>query len=240
MLHQIFKDGCTHPVDCAARGDGLDLLKDLIDGSVAVAFFDPQYRGVLDKLGYGNEGVSRGKGRSECVQMSENVIRQFIAETNRALRPSGHLFLWVDKFHLCQGIDPWLEGTDLQTVDMIVWDKGKIGMGYRTRRKSEYLLVLQKAPIRAKGCWADHSIPDVWVEKVQKTHPHSKPVDLQRRLVLATTREGDVVLDPAAGGFSVLKACENSERNFVGCDILFQEAGNMPAKKGKGGVDDEC
>jgi site-specific DNA-methyltransferase (adenine-specific) len=27
----------------------------------------------------------------------------------------------------------------------------KMGMGYRTRRESEYLLVLQKPPLKAKG-----------------------------------------------------------------------------------------
>ena len=34
-------------------------------------------------------------------------------------------------------------------------------MGYRTRRKSEYCLVLQKVPLRAKGVWRSHNIPDV-------------------------------------------------------------------------------
>ena len=34
--------------------DGLVLLKGIDTESVKVAFFDPQYRGVLDKLSYGN------------------------------------------------------------------------------------------------------------------------------------------------------------------------------------------
>ena len=109
--------------------------------------------------------------------------------------------------------------TELNIVDLVVWDKGKIGMGYRTRRKSEYLLVLQKAPIKAKACWIDHSIPDVWEEKVVKVHPHSKPIELQRRLIAATTMKGDIVCDPAAGGYSVLDACKLADRDFIGCDI---------------------
>ena len=97
--------------------------------------------------------------------MSEDTIVDFIKEIDRVLKDSGHLFLWVDKFHLCQGVLDWLVDTNLNLVDMIVWDKGKIGMGYRTRRKSEYLIVLQKSPVRAKDCWTDHAIPDVWQEK---------------------------------------------------------------------------
>ena len=106
---------------------------------------------------------------------------------------------------------------------MVVWDKGKIGMGYRTRRKSEYLIVFQKSPVKAKACWTDHAIPDVWEEKTPKTHPHSKPVELQRRLIAATTVDGDVVLDPASGGFSVFEACKLLNRDFIGGDIEYGE-----------------
>lgn len=167
--------------------DGLILLDTIKDGTVKTAFFDPQYRGVLDKLNYGNEGKNRGKARSALMQMSEDTIIKFIKEIDKKLTPSGHLFLWVDKFHLCQGVLSWLVDTNLNIVDMITWDKGKIGMGYRSRRKSEYLIVLQKDPVRAKDVWTDHSIPDVWEEKTEKLHPHSKPIELQKRLIEATS-----------------------------------------------------
>lgn len=205
------------------RVDGLTLLHDVLPNSIKTAFFDPQYRGVLDKLKYGNEGVKRGKARHDLPQMSEKTIVEFISELNRVLQPSGHLFLWVDKFHLCQGVLEWFEKTDFNLVDMIVWDKDKIGMGYRSRRKSEYLIVLQKKPIRAKDVWKDHSIPDVWIEKTVKTHPHSKPVNLQKALIEATTSENDYVLDPASGGYSVYEACKLSNRNFIGGDLRYGE-----------------
>lgn len=213
----------TYKMNKKNLADGIDLLGDINDGSIAAAFFDPQYRGVLDKLKYGNEGKQRGKARSNLTQMDEDTIKRFIGEISRVLKASGHLFLWVDKFHLCQGVLDWFENTDLNLVDMIVWDKGKIGMGYRTRRKSEYLIVAQKNPVKAKVCWTDHAIPDVWEEKAAKIHPHSKPIELQRRLIAATTVEGDIVLDPASGGFSVLEACKALGRDFIGGDIEYGE-----------------
>ena len=205
------------------KADGLDLLATLNDKTIAAVFFDPQYRGILDKLNYGNEGKLRGKARCSLVQMLEEVIISFIIEINRVLKDSGHLFLWIDKYHLCQGVLPWFSKTDLNLVDLIVWDKDRIGMGYRTRRKSEYLLVFQKEPIKAKGCWNNHSIPDVWKEKVSKSHPHSKPIELQRILIEATTTPKDIVLDPASGGYSVFDACEKADRDFLGCDVEFGE-----------------
>lgn len=203
--------------------DGIDLLSDINDGTITTAFFDPQYRGVLDKLQYGNEGKGRGKARSDLQQMDEDTIKQFIVQIDRVLKNSGHLFLWVDKYHLCNGVQSWLENTDLNLVDMIVWDKDKIGMGYRSRHKSEYLIVIQKSPVRAKCCWDDHSIPDVWTEKTEKVHPHSKPIELQKRLIEATTHKGDVVLDPASGGYSVYKACNELGIDFIGGDIRYGE-----------------
>lgn len=205
------------------KADGILLLNKISDETIKDVFFDPQYRGVLDKLKYGNEGKNRGKARCALEQMSEDKIKEFIIEINRVLLPSGHLFLWVDKFHLCTGITEWFKDTSLSIVDLITWNKCRIGMGYRTRRQSEYLIILQKKPIRAKGIWTNHSIPDVWSEKVQKIHPHSKPIELQKILIESTTNENDFVCDPASGGFSVFEACKSINRNFIGCDIISGE-----------------
>ncbi len=204
------------------KTDGLSLLKEIKDETIKVCFFDPQYRGVLDKLSYGNEGKGRGKDRSALPQMNEETIKAFLKEIDRVLLPSGYLFLWVDKFHLVEGIKPWFqEIEEIHTVDMITWNKQKIGMGYRTRRKSEYLIILQKEPLKAKSTWTIHNIPDVWDEKTTKSHPHSKPLELQKQLLLATTNKGDYVCDPASGGYSVFEVCRETERNFIGGDIVF-------------------
>ena len=139
------------PLDRRNRYDGLELLARLELASLPVCIFDPQYRGVLDKMCYGKEGVGRGRARSALPQMSEATIVRFIAGIAEALTLSGYLFLWVDKYHLCRGVGPWVEEVDLEIVDLITWNKGRMGMGYRTRRVAEYLLVLQKHPQVAKG-----------------------------------------------------------------------------------------
>ncbi len=200
--------------------DGITFLSMLPPNVVPVAFFDPQYRGVLEKLAYGNEGQSRGKRRFALKQMTEQVIGRFVQRIDRVLIPSGHLFLWTDKFHLCQGVRPWLEGTRLDIVDLVTWDKGTFGMGYRTRRRAEHCVVLQKQPRKAKGVWTAHNIPDVIQEQVsQRDHPHAKPIDLQGDLIAAVSHEGDLVIDPAAGSFSVLRAACSRRRTFLGCDL---------------------
>lgn len=204
--------------------NGLNLLKIIEEESLKVIFFDPQYRGILDKMSYGNEGINRGKERSNLPQMTDEIIENFIIEIDRVLQPNGYLFLWVDKFHLVEGIHKWFTKTQkLQTVDMITWDKKRIGMGYRSRRRSEYLVILQKEPRKAKSTWVLHDIPDVWEEKIEKSHPHSKPIELQKKLILATTTSDDLICDPASGGYSIFKACQELKRDFIGCDIIYGE-----------------
>ena len=114
----------------------MKLLSKLADSSIHLAFFDPQYRGVLDKMQYGNEGERQ---------------------------------------------------------------------------------------IKAKGTWNLHNIRDIHSEKIPqeqlKLHPHSKPKGLQKQLILSCTQEGDIVLDPASGSFSVFECCQELGRNFIGTNL---------------------
>lgn len=199
--------------------DGIALMNMLEPNSVSCCFFDPQYRGVLDKMNYGNEG-SRQIIRSQLKQMDDSIIINFVRNIERVLKPSGHLFLWVDKYHLCTGVNEWFKNTDMELVDMITWDKERMGMGYRTRKQTEHLVVFQKLPKRAKNIWTNHSIRDIWRERVDtKKHPHAKPIKLQAELIKCVTREDDLVLDPCAGSFSVLESCSIANRDFIGGDI---------------------
>ena len=120
QLLTTFKENSkTFSFNSQIKMDGLALLNSLENNSASIVFFDPQYRGILDKMNYGNEG-ERQIERSKLIQMNDKKIISFVREINRVLKPSGHLFLWTDKFHLCEGIATWLKKTDLVIVDMVV------------------------------------------------------------------------------------------------------------------------
>ena len=216
-VKELEKTGIS--INTRIKGDGLSLLAGLPPESIPCCFFDPQYRGVLDKMDYGNEG-ERQKGRALLKQMDESTIKEFIQKIDNVLVPSGHLFLYIDKYHLLNGFRDWFIGTGLEIVDLITWNKGKMGMGYRTRRVAEHLVVLQKKPVRAKGVWSVHNIRDIWDERQTTKHPHAKPIKLQAALIAAVTRPGDVILDPAAGSYSVMESALSVNRNFIGCDLI--------------------
>ena len=115
------------PRDVATRGDALTLLRSLPDDCAAAAFFDPQHRGVLDRLKYGNEGA-RQRARCALPAMSDGYIDACCRDIARVLRPSGYLMLWADTFRLCTGAHLRIADI-LPCVDLISWDCGRIGHG---------------------------------------------------------------------------------------------------------------
>jgi site-specific DNA-methyltransferase (adenine-specific) len=202
--------------------NAVELLSRIPDGLAKLVVCDPQYRTGLDHLKYGNEG-SRQKARYALPQMMDDDIRFLVEEAQRILQPSGHLFLWIDKFALGSGqhLRYLKRARSLRVVDVITWNKMNIGMGRRARCVTEFIIVAQKEPIKAKGFWTDHGIPDCWPEaKNGDLHPHAKPHVLTERLIRAVTKRGDLVVDPCAGGYGVLTACQASGREFIGGDIL--------------------
>lgn len=196
-------------------GNGLTMLRTFKTGSVPCVFFDPQYRGVLDHLDYGNEG-ERQIGRATMPQMSADLIVRMMAEIARVLRPSRYCFMWLDKFTVSEGLYS-VEG--LKRVDLIVWRKTRMGMGWRSRRVCEYVRVLQKPPCTIEG-WATRDIADVWGPELgDGDHAHAKPILLQRVLIEAVTLPGEFVVDPCAGGYSVMRAAHACGRQFLGIDF---------------------
>ena len=63
-------------------------------------------------------------------------------------------------------------------------------------------------------------ITDVWdgidFYSEKRYHPTQKPQELLTRLILASSNEGDLVLDPFMGGGSTAVACKTNHRYFIG------------------------
>lgn len=70
-------------------------------------------------------------------------------------------------------------------------------------------------------------VEDYWVDipnglmfsKEKKPYPTQKPKELIKRIVLASTNEGDVVADYYLGSGTTAEVCKDLNRNFIGCDI---------------------
>jgi len=83
---------------------------------------------------------------------------------------------------------------------------------------------VQKEPFSCK-VFKDRSFGNIYQEKppliLAREHPHEKPTKLTKRLIEATTEPNDLIIDPCAGGFGVLKVCQETGREFLGCDLNY-------------------
>ena len=55
-------------------------------------------------------------------------------------------------------------------------------------------------------------------EKTFGKHPTQKPVDLLNRIIMASTNEGDVVLDPFLGSGTTAVSCALNNRKYIGIE----------------------
>ncbi len=67
-----------------------------------------------------------------------------------------------------------------------------------------------------RSVWAIH--PPLKEEKKFGKHPTQKPTALLERIVLASTKPGDIVLDPFTGSSTTGLAATKSGRKFIGID----------------------
>lgn len=58
-----------------------------------------------------------------------------------------------------------------------------------------------------------------YCNKNRKKHPTQKPEGIYERMILASSNEGDLVLDPFVGSGTMLRVCQQTNRHGIGIDI---------------------
>jgi DNA modification methylase len=179
-------------------------------------------------LGRGEPGDARpiaGDGPE-----ANSLVKWFFAEAARLLRHGSCCCC------CCGGGGPdpqfarwalWMD-EHLAFKQMIVWDKGKMGLGWHYRRSYETILVAQKGGGKCR--WFDETKRvenvirpgDYGIRKIiprKSDHPTPKPVELSAHFIGLHSRPGDVVLDPFMGGGSTGVAAVDLGRGFVGVEL---------------------
>ena len=117
----------------------------------------------------------------------------------------------------------WMDGP-LEFKQMVVWDKGPMGMGWHYRRSYETVLVAQKRG--RPGRWYDETgrVENI-IRHIPRTipqaqdHPTPKPEALAAHFIRLHTLPGHLVLDPFMGGGSTIRAAKDLGRRAIGVEI---------------------
>ncbi|MDR2734209.1 MAG: site-specific DNA-methyltransferase, partial [Spirochaetota bacterium] len=113
----------------------------------------------------------------------------------------------------------WFTKTDTYTFNL---DQVRVPQKYPAKRyfKGPRIGELSCNPLgkNPSDIW---DIPNVKNNHVEKTiHPCQFPIELVERLVLALTKEGDLVFDPFMGVGSTVAAAVKNGRRGMGCEIM--------------------
>jgi DNA modification methylase len=219
------------------NADCREVLPALADTSVDFIFTDPPYghnnndNDLIQKFqrpGNGQRGYVKGVGRPIANDGAEanDLVRWAFAEFRRLLLPGCCCCC------CCGGGGPdpqfarwslWLAEV-LDFKQMVVWDKGPMGMGWHYRRSYETVLVAERPGAACR--WFDETdrveniIRHIRKQIPQSTdHPTPKPVALARHFINLHTQPGDLVLDPFMGGGSTLLAAKSAGRRAVGVEL---------------------
>lgn len=222
--------------------DCLEYLKTVDDNSVDLVLTDPPYFIGFD----GNKGWdSQWKSEAEYLDW----CKQWTQECERVLKPNRMLVVFgtlkTDTF-LRYKIEVLNLNTSLYPQNELIWSYNWGGRGKNNfARKHEYAWCYssgkdflfnaddvrverkQKINIRTGQSFEKGTIPTcVWEKNNHTTskeyvnwHPTQKPLLILERIINAYTNKGDTVLDIFSGSGSTMIACDNTERNFIGCEL---------------------
>lgn len=222
------------------QGDCLDILAQIPPSSVDLVFADPPYflsnggitchAGKMVSVNKGSWDVSQGPDANHAFNKS------WLAACQRVLKPNGAI--WVSgTAHVIHSVGFAMQQLNFKLLNDISWVKPNpppnLSCRYFTHatetiiwaakdKKSRHTFnyKLMKETNRGKQMKSVWEIkpPETWEKKFGK-HPTQKPVALLERILLASTNEGDTVLDPFAGGGTTLVGAFRLARHAIGCEL---------------------
>ncbi len=109
--------------------------------------------------------------------------------------------------------------TSLRIIMQLVIVKNNIGMGYPFRNQYELCLVLDKGESVFYRKDFSNILKMEHINHDKNSHPHEKGVKMLEKILEHSTKESDLVFDCFSGTGSVLVACKQMKRNYIGCEI---------------------
>jgi site-specific DNA-methyltransferase (adenine-specific) len=222
------------------HGDSLKILPKMKPECADMIFADPPYFLSNDGITcQGGKMVSVNKGswdEGKSVDEKHKFNRKWIKLCKRVLKPNGSI--WISgTFHNIYSIGMALEQEGFKIINNITWQKTNpppnlacrcfthstetILWAQKNDKKSRHFFDYQKMKELNEG----KQMKDVWTgsltkpsEKKEGKHPTQKPEYLLERIVLASTKAGDVILDPFCGSGTTGVVAKRLGREFVGID----------------------
>lgn len=229
------------------QGDSINLLANFPPNIFDMIFADPPYflssgsftcqNGKMVSVKKGNWDISNGH------QENFDFHKNWIKACHRVLKPNGTIWisgtyhsiyqcgfaLQLSGFHILNDI-AWFKPNAAPNLscrfftashESLIWarkdKKGKHIFNYNEMKNGNWPEdPIKKPGLQMRSVWSINT-PKKSEKKFGK-HPTQKSLDLLKRIVLASTNEGDFILDPFTGSSTTGIAATKYGRKFIGID----------------------
>ncbi|WP_224003634.1 site-specific DNA-methyltransferase [Aureimonas sp. SA4125] len=233
-------------LDTIIRGDCIAKMESLPAGSIDVIFADPPYNlqlgGDLHRPDQSKvDAVDDDWDRFESFATYDNFTRAWLLAARRLLKPNGTIWV-IGSYHNIFRVGSIVQDLGFWLLNDIVWRKANPMPNFRGRRfqNAHETMIWASRDQNAKAytfnydamkaanddlqmrsdwlfpiCSGGERLKD---EDGRKAHPTQKPEALLARVLLSSTKPGDVVLDPFFGTGTTGAVAKRLGRHFVGIE----------------------
>jgi len=229
----------------AILGDAPQVLGKLPDEAFDMVFIDPPYYLQLPKKELKRwkvkttvDGVDDEWDKFASFQEYDDYIEKLLRPVQRVMKPNATLWV-ISTYHSIFRIGRIMQDLNYWILNDVLWVKTNPmpnWLGVRFTNATETLIwavkhkgakkyTFNKDAAKAFGIGSVGA--NVWVlpictggqrlkdEQGQKLHSTQKPIELLKRVILVSTNEGDLILDPVAGTGTTGVVAKALSRDFV-------------------------
>ncbi len=208
-------------------GDCLEVMETL--GSVDAIVTDPPY--CSGSVSEASRTAAKGQGlRSENITklgwfVGDNMgtaglaslLRSMAFRGLKIMRPESSMLVFCD-WRMVANLAPTIESAGLRFQNLVVWDKGMMGLGMGFRAQHEIILHYTAGSPKYHDLGTSNVIRTSRVSANDREHQTQKPTELMEALLGVVSGVGGTVLDPFMGSGSTGVACVNLGRKFIGIE----------------------
>lgn len=233
------------PVNQILRGDCIEKLKSLPDKSIDLVFADPPYnlqlQGDLHRPNHTKvDAVDDAWDQFDSLKIYDDFCREWLSECHRVLKDDGATWV-IGSYHNIFRLGVILQDLGYWILNDVIWRKTNPMPNFRGKRftnahetliwasksqKSKYTFnyEMMKSLNEDLQMRSDWTLPicnggeRLKDENGDKAHPTQKPENLLYRVILSSTKEGDVVLDPFFGTGTTGAVAKKLGRRYIGIE----------------------
>ncbi|MCO5072701.1 MAG: site-specific DNA-methyltransferase [Rhizobiaceae bacterium] len=233
-------------LDAILKGDCVSALERLPEKSVDIVFADPPYNLQLDgdlhrpdqsKV----DAVDDDWDRFDSFASYDAFTRAWLLAVRRVLKPNGTIWV-IGSYHNIFRVGALMQDLGFWILNDVVWRKTNPMPNFRGRRfqNAHETMIWASRDRNAKGYTFNYDAMKAANDDVQmrsdwlfpictgserlrdangdKLHPTQKPEALLARVMLASSKPGDVILDPFFGSGTTGAVAKRLGRHFVGVE----------------------